>query len=88
MPVENGRTEELEIPWSLIDDRVRDDEDTEQHKRRRGTNLHKRSIRNYRHATTKWGAALESFKPMWVRTRDTLSSPVLHPIPFAISTCI
>jgi tellurite resistance protein TehA-like permease len=39
--------------------------DTEQHKKRHGHHLRKRSIRHYRHATTKWGAALESFNPMW-----------------------
>jgi hypothetical protein len=77
MAVENGRGHnELEIPWSLIDERQNDDEDTEQHKRRRGKKLHKRSIRNYRHATTEWGAALENFKPMWVRH---IRQPCTHP---------
>lgn len=68
MPLDNPRNDELQIPWSLPDDHLHDDQDTEQHKFHRGKKLHKRSIRNYRHATTKWGAALESFKSMWVST--------------------
>ena len=78
MPTENERSDELEIPWSLIDDRVHDDDDTELNKRRRGTNFHKQSIRNYRHATTKRGAAPESFKPMWIRTTKFSSLPSLR----------
>ncbi|KAJ4339422.1 hypothetical protein N0V95_007776 [Ascochyta clinopodiicola] len=60
---------DFDVPWELIDGDVahalEDDEDSEQHKRRRGLKLHKHSIRHYRHATGKWGAALESFKPIW-----------------------
>ena len=55
------------VPYNILDGRLGDDENTEQHKALRGKNLHKRSIRHYRHATTKWGAALESFSPFWVR---------------------
>lgn len=62
---------DFEVPWALIDGDVAnaldDDEDSEQHKRRRNQILRKRSIRHYRHAKGKWGAALESFKPIWVR---------------------
>jgi hypothetical protein len=61
---------DLEVPWALIDGDLAhaldDDEDSEQHKRRRGLKMRKKSIRHYRHATSKWGAALESFKPIWV----------------------
>ncbi|KAF3052178.1 hypothetical protein E8E11_006750 [Didymella keratinophila] len=60
---------DFDVPWRLIDGEVAhaldDDEDSEQHKRRRNQKLRKRSIRHYRHATGKWGAALESFKPIW-----------------------
>jgi tellurite resistance protein TehA-like permease len=58
---------DLSIPWTLVDTHPADSPtaDTEQHKRRHGQHLRKRSIRHYRHATTRWGAALESFKPMW-----------------------
>jgi tellurite resistance protein TehA-like permease len=56
---------DLHIPWAAVDARLADDEDTEQRKAHRGRILHKRSIRHYRHATTKWGAALESFQPLW-----------------------
>jgi tellurite resistance protein TehA-like permease len=62
---------DFDIPWRLVDGDIAhaldDDEDSEQHKRRRNQNLRKQSIRHYRHATGKWGAALESFKPIWVR---------------------
>lgn len=58
------------VPYHIIDDRLGEDVDTEQHKARRGQKLRKRSIRHYRHATTKWGAALESFGPMWVSTNQ------------------
>jgi len=54
------------IPYHLLDERLGDDTDTKQHKAHRGQQLRKRSIRNYRHATTKWGAALENFGPLWV----------------------
>lgn len=54
------------IPWRYLDPNIDDDAATEQHKAHRGQMLHKRSIRHYRHATTKRGAALESFNPMWV----------------------
>lgn len=54
---------DFEIPFRLLDTQLNDDEDTEQHKAHRGQNMRKRSIRHYRHATTKWGAALESFHP-------------------------
>lgn len=61
---------DFQVPWALVDGDVAhalaDDEDSEQHKKRRGTMLRKRSIRHYRHATGRWGAALESFKPIWV----------------------
>lgn len=57
---------DLIIPYGYLDERLGDDEDTEQHKAHRGQNLRKRHIRHYRHATTKWGAALEGFGPMWV----------------------
>lgn len=67
---------DFDVPWRLIDGEVAhalgDDEDSEQHKRRRNQRLHKRSIRHYRHATGKWGAALESLKPIWVRSRNFL----------------
>ncbi|KAH6618504.1 voltage-dependent anion channel-domain-containing protein [Boeremia exigua] len=60
---------DFEVPWRLIDGEIAhaldDDADSEQHKRRRNQKLRKRSIRHYRHATGKWGAALESFKPIW-----------------------
>jgi len=54
------------VPWSLIDDRLATSLDTSQHKAFQANKSRKRSIRFYRHATTKWGAALEGFKPMWV----------------------
>lgn len=61
---------DFQVPWALIDGDLahapNDDEDSEQHKRRRGLKLRKLSIRHHRHATGKWGAALESFKPIWV----------------------
>ncbi|CAD0093454.1 unnamed protein product [Aureobasidium vineae] len=53
------------VPWSYVDPDINDDGDTEQHKAHRNQQLYKRSIRHYRHATTKWGAALESFNPLW-----------------------
>ncbi|KAK5999610.1 hypothetical protein QM012_005267 [Aureobasidium pullulans] len=56
---------DLVIPWSYLHPQIDDDVNTEQHKAHRNKNLHKRSIRHYRHATTKWGAALESFNPLW-----------------------
>lgn len=56
---------DLVIPYSLIHNRLADDEDAEQHKACRGRNLQKRHIRHHRHARTKWGAALEGFTPMW-----------------------
>lgn len=66
---------DFDVPWRLIDGEIAhaldDDEDSEQHKRRRNQKLRKQSIRHYRHATGKWGAALESFKPIWVRTNHT-----------------
>lgn len=62
---------DFEVPWVLIDgekaNALDDDEDSEQHKRRRDLILRKRSIRHYRHAKGRWGAALENFKPIWVR---------------------
>jgi hypothetical protein len=68
---------DLEVPWKIIDHDLahglQDDEDSEQHKNRRSFNMKKRSIRHYRHATTKWGAALENFKPIWVRCLDCSS---------------
>ncbi|KAL2031698.1 hypothetical protein VTO58DRAFT_107049 [Aureobasidium pullulans] len=56
---------DLVIPWSYVDPTLNDEVATEQHKARRGQQLQKRSIRHYRHTTTKWGAALESFSPLW-----------------------
>lgn len=56
---------DLLIPFHLIDPQLNDDEDTEQHKAYRGHYQKKRSIRHYRHATSRWGAALESFNPLW-----------------------
>lgn len=56
---------DFDIPFRLLDAHLDDDEDTEQHKAHRGQNVRKRSIRHYRHATAKWGAALESFNPLW-----------------------
>ncbi|KAF2169731.1 hypothetical protein M409DRAFT_52239 [Zasmidium cellare ATCC 36951] len=53
------------VPYNLIEERLDDDVDTEQHKAHRGQRFFMRSIRHYRHATTKWGAALEGFAPMW-----------------------
>lgn len=53
------------VPWEYIDSHPADFNDTEQHRELRGQRLRKHSIRHYRHATTKWGAALESFSPMW-----------------------
>lgn len=55
------------VPYNLIEERLDDDVDTEQHKAHRGQRFFKRSIRHYRHANTRWGAALENFSPMWVR---------------------
>ncbi|KAG9564209.1 C4-dicarboxylate transporter/malic acid transport protein, partial [Aureobasidium melanogenum] len=57
--------DDLVIPWSYVDYGLQDDEATEQHKAHIGQQLHKRSIRHYRHATSKWGAALENFSPLW-----------------------
>lgn len=54
------------VPFDIIDERLGEDLDTEQHKARRGNKMKKRSIRQYGHATGRWGAALESFGPMWV----------------------
>ena len=69
-PKRQERDYDLEVPWKIIDHDLahglEDDEDSEQHKNRRNFNMKKRSIRHYRHATTKWGAALENFKPIWV----------------------
>lgn len=69
MTSSNGQSREdhpdLTIPFSLVDERLGDDQDTEQHKAHRGQNLSKRHIRNYRHATSKWGIALEGFGPVW-----------------------
>jgi hypothetical protein len=69
-PKRNEHDYDLEIPWKLIDHDLahglEDSQDSEQHKERRNFKMKKRSIRHYRHATTKWGAALESFKPIWV----------------------
>lgn len=57
---------DFSVPWSIADaDGADQAADTEQHKKRAGHNLRKRSIRHYRHATTKGGAALESFQPIW-----------------------
>lgn len=56
--------DDLVIPRSYVYHGLDDDESTEQHKAHRGQQLHKRSIRHYRHATSKWGAALENFSPM------------------------
>lgn len=56
---------DFDIPSHLLDSQLNDDEDTEQHKAHRGQHVRKRSIRHYRHATTRWGAALESFHPLW-----------------------
>lgn len=65
---------DFDVPWRLVDEEfahaLDDDEDSEQHKRRRNQKLKKQSIRHYRHATGKWGAALESFKPIWVRCHN------------------
>ena len=61
---------DFNVPWQLIDGDMahapQDGVDSEQHKNRRNQGIQKRSIRHYRHATGKWGAALESFKPIWV----------------------
>ncbi|THW94238.1 C4-dicarboxylate transporter/malic acid transport protein [Aureobasidium pullulans] len=62
---DTGNNHDLVIPWSYVDPTLNDEVATEQHKARRGQQLQKRSIRHYRHATTKWGAALESFSPLW-----------------------
>lgn len=56
---------DFDVPWEYIDSHPAQTDDTEQHRNRRGHHLRKRSIRHYRHATTKWGAALESFSPLW-----------------------
>jgi len=56
---------DLVMPYRIIDDQLYDEVDTKQRKQNRDKYLIKRSIRHYRHATTKWGAALESFRPMW-----------------------
>lgn len=61
---DTGNNHDLVIPWSYVDPTLNDEVATEQHKARRGQQLQKRSIRHYRHATTKWGAALESFSPL------------------------
>lgn len=66
----SGDDRDFVIPYDVIDERVNDPLDTEQHKARRGTKVRKRSIKHYRHATTKWGAALEGFSPMWVCRSD------------------
>lgn len=63
---EDGR--DFVVPYHILDERVGDATDTEQHKAHRGTKLRKRSIKHYRCATTRWGAALEGFSPLWVRT--------------------
>ena len=59
---------DFNVPWQLIDGDMahapQDGVDSEQHKNRRSQGIQKRSIRHYRHATTKWGAALESFSPL------------------------
>ncbi|KAG9205247.1 hypothetical protein G6514_008824 [Epicoccum nigrum] len=60
---------DFDVPWQLIDGEMarapQDGVDSEQHKNRRNQGIQKRSIRHYRHATGRWGAALESFKPIW-----------------------
>jgi tellurite resistance protein TehA-like permease len=57
---------DFSVPWAIADaDGADQAADTEQHKKRHGHHLRKRSIRHYRHATTKWGAVLESFQPIW-----------------------
>jgi len=61
----NGDSHDLELAWSVLDPNIYDDEDTEQHKAHRDEVLQKPSIQHYRHATGRWGAALESFSPMW-----------------------
>lgn len=63
---EDGR--DFVIPYHVIDEHVGDTTDTEQHKAHRATELRKYSIKHYRCAITKRGAALEGFSPMWVRT--------------------
>lgn len=62
---ETNNSYDFEVPYDVLDDRLSQDVDTEQHKRHRGKTLRKRHIRHYRHATTKWGAALEGFSPLW-----------------------
>lgn len=52
------------VPYHILDERVWDATDTEQHKTYRGTKLRERSIKHYRCATTKWGTAPESFSLM------------------------
>lgn len=51
--------------FEIIDESLNREVDIEQHKARRDGELKKRSIRQYRHATSKWGATLESFGPVW-----------------------
>ena len=72
---------DFQVPWQLIDGDIahalQDDEDSEQHKKRRNQKLRKQSIRHHRHATGKWGAALESFKPIWVRDPNFLDEQSL-----------
>lgn len=65
-PKMHANEDDFVVPYHIVDERLGDDVDTEQHKARRGDKLRRRSIRHYRHATTQWGAALESFGPMWV----------------------
>ncbi|EME47133.1 hypothetical protein DOTSEDRAFT_31619 [Dothistroma septosporum NZE10] len=68
MTFERSPTEEehsLMVPYAILHDRLGYDVDTQQHKRRQAQPSRKNHIRNYRHATTRWGAALESFSPMW-----------------------
>lgn len=69
MATSNGAGQDhVVVPYEVLYQRLDDDTDTEQHKGHRMQETHMKSIRHYRHATTKWGAALESFSPLWVRS--------------------
>jgi hypothetical protein len=62
---------DLEVPWDIVDDHLHDDRDAEQHKRRRGQKLRKRSIRHYRHATKKMGRCIGRVYALvdWLQTQ-------------------
>ncbi|THW67141.1 C4-dicarboxylate transporter/malic acid transport protein [Aureobasidium pullulans] len=61
---DTGNNHDLVIPWSYVDPTLNDEVATEQHKAHRGQQLQKRSIRHYRHASTKWGCGVEKLQSL------------------------